>query len=259
MFTIGDFSKLCWVSKKTLRHYDEIDLLKPKLIGANGYRYYTALQLREMRLISKLRNYGFGLKEITTLLKSENKEILKEAFLKRQLSLLKELEEKTTLLTQLQTDLSHMQKGIDFMKQNITIQTTTLNPTTIFGIRKEMSVYGLGKGFEELFQLAAKKGYTPMGPPVAIYHSEDFNLEKSDIEMALPVNKKTEETTEIKGGLYCFATHLGTYETLSETYSALGEWIEANGYQITGPAFDKYLRQEAGEQAITEVYFPIGK
>lgn len=29
MFTIGQFSKICRVTTKTLRHYDEIDLLKP--------------------------------------------------------------------------------------------------------------------------------------------------------------------------------------------------------------------------------------
>ena len=41
MLTIGQMSKVCGVSVKTLRHYDKIGLLKPQRIDEiNGYRYY---------------------------------------------------------------------------------------------------------------------------------------------------------------------------------------------------------------------------
>lgn len=43
MFKIGDFSMLSKVPVKTLRYYDQIDLLKPKQIDQDsGYRYYSA-------------------------------------------------------------------------------------------------------------------------------------------------------------------------------------------------------------------------
>lgn len=39
MLSIGEFSKLCMVTTKTLRHYDLIGLLKPKeLNNENGYK-----------------------------------------------------------------------------------------------------------------------------------------------------------------------------------------------------------------------------
>ena len=39
MLTIGQMSKVCGVSVKTLRHYDKIGLLKPQRIDEiNGYR-----------------------------------------------------------------------------------------------------------------------------------------------------------------------------------------------------------------------------
>ena len=40
MLSIGEFSKICQVSAKTLRYYDEIGLLRPEEINPeNGYRY----------------------------------------------------------------------------------------------------------------------------------------------------------------------------------------------------------------------------
>ena len=46
MIRIGDFSKLSRVSVKTLRFYDEMDLLKPVEVDRfTGYRYYEFDQL----------------------------------------------------------------------------------------------------------------------------------------------------------------------------------------------------------------------
>ena len=44
MYSIGMFSQICRVTPKTLRHYDEIGLLRPARIDRfTGYRYYTCL------------------------------------------------------------------------------------------------------------------------------------------------------------------------------------------------------------------------
>lgn len=52
MFKIGDFSMLSKVPVKTLRYYDQIDLLKPQQIDQDsGYRYYSAEQLLEVNRI----------------------------------------------------------------------------------------------------------------------------------------------------------------------------------------------------------------
>jgi len=49
MIWIGDFSKLSRVSIKTLRHYDEMGLLKPVEVDRfTGYRYYEFDQLAQL-------------------------------------------------------------------------------------------------------------------------------------------------------------------------------------------------------------------
>ena len=46
MLQIGEFSKICQVSVKTLRHYDKIGLLAPAEVDRfTGYRYYRVEQI----------------------------------------------------------------------------------------------------------------------------------------------------------------------------------------------------------------------
>lgn len=57
------------VTSRTLRHYDEIGLLPPAWVGANGYRYYEQDQLLRLQQILVMRELGLGLdaiKEIVT-------------------------------------------------------------------------------------------------------------------------------------------------------------------------------------------------
>jgi DNA-binding transcriptional MerR regulator len=70
MLKIGEFSKLCRVTVKTLRYYDEIDLLKPDLISReNGYRFYRPEKLAAVSEIQSLKDMGFSLEEISRIMK----------------------------------------------------------------------------------------------------------------------------------------------------------------------------------------------
>ncbi|GII81421.1 hypothetical protein Sru01_64030 [Sphaerisporangium rufum] len=50
LLTIGRFARLCRLSVKRLRHYDELGLLAPVHVDAgSGYRYYAAGQVGPAR------------------------------------------------------------------------------------------------------------------------------------------------------------------------------------------------------------------
>lgn len=70
MFKIGDFSKLCLVSVRMLRHYDELGLLKPVSVDKyTGYRYYSAHQLSRPNRILALKDLGLSLDQIAQVFK----------------------------------------------------------------------------------------------------------------------------------------------------------------------------------------------
>ena len=67
--TTGEFAKLCKTTKETLFHYDRENLLKPKYVSENGYRYYSADQFFEFDLISVLKETGSSLREIGVIVR----------------------------------------------------------------------------------------------------------------------------------------------------------------------------------------------
>lgn len=60
----GKFAQVCQTTKDTLRHYDEIGLLKPTSINENGYKVYSASQIIDFLTIASLQDAGCSLEEI---------------------------------------------------------------------------------------------------------------------------------------------------------------------------------------------------
>ncbi|ARG97699.1 MerR family transcriptional regulator [Legionella micdadei] len=69
---VKDLSRLTGVSVQTLHHYDRINLLKPSLRLANGYRVYSENDLLKLQQIIALKFFGFELSQIKTLLTKPN-------------------------------------------------------------------------------------------------------------------------------------------------------------------------------------------
>lgn len=64
LLSTGEFARMCNVSKELLIHYDKVGLLKPKVIGKNGYRYYSLKQLYLMDAIRFFLDTGMSMKEV---------------------------------------------------------------------------------------------------------------------------------------------------------------------------------------------------
>ncbi len=72
MFKIGEFSKISQTSIKTLRHWDDIGLLKPVRVDlATGYRYYGIDQLPIVNRIHAFRGMGLSLVQVARLLQED--------------------------------------------------------------------------------------------------------------------------------------------------------------------------------------------
>jgi len=70
-WSIVEVARMSGVSSRALRHYDEIGLLPPAHIGANGYRYYEQAELLRLQQILLLRELGVGLAEIAKILDNQ--------------------------------------------------------------------------------------------------------------------------------------------------------------------------------------------
>jgi|GEM_PF-2400734 Cell division GTPase len=72
LIPIGHLSSITGVSIRTIRYYEEIDLLRPAQILGNNYRYYGDEQIDKLKLVIFLKKMGFALREIKTVLTENN-------------------------------------------------------------------------------------------------------------------------------------------------------------------------------------------
>ena len=73
--SIGDVARMTGVTARTLRHYDEVGLLRPSRVSANGYRWYGRPELRRLQRILLLRDLQLSLPDIQALLDDETDEV----------------------------------------------------------------------------------------------------------------------------------------------------------------------------------------
>jgi DNA-binding transcriptional MerR regulator len=67
--TVGQLAKQARTTPKTVRYYERIGLLLPAARGANQYRYYDDVHVRQLRFIRRAQRLGLTLAEIGQLVK----------------------------------------------------------------------------------------------------------------------------------------------------------------------------------------------
>lgn len=106
-YTIGEAAKKLQISTRTLRYYDEKDLVRPAYIKENGYRFYSEEQIRQIELILFLKELGFSLKQIKMLIQDEHGSQSLELLLKEQYQ---ENQRKINEISKKQAQIKYLQK-----------------------------------------------------------------------------------------------------------------------------------------------------
>jgi Cu(I)-responsive transcriptional regulator len=65
---ISEAARRSGLSAKTIRYYEEIDLIAPSDRGENGYRMYDSKAVEELHFLARAREVGFDLRESRQLL-----------------------------------------------------------------------------------------------------------------------------------------------------------------------------------------------
>ena len=65
---IGELAQASGASTKTIRYYEQIELLPPAQRAENGYRLYSAEDVERLRFIRRARSLGFTLNDLKEVL-----------------------------------------------------------------------------------------------------------------------------------------------------------------------------------------------
>jgi len=74
-WSIAEVARMSKVTSRTLRHYDDVGLLRPAYVGSNGYRYYEQEQLLRLQRVLLLRELGLGLGAIAEVLAGDRDQV----------------------------------------------------------------------------------------------------------------------------------------------------------------------------------------
>ncbi len=269
MFKIGDFSRLCFVTVKTLRYYDEIGLLKPvKVDQFTGYRYYSSDQLPRLHYIMALKDMGLSLEDIATLVNNSlDPSQMRDIFILKQAELRQRLNEEQKRLEQVEKLLKQIEKEGKMPDYQVVMKK--IEPQIFASIREVIPDYGhVSELYGALIPYVFSHGGKPAGPTVYICHDPEFKEKDADVEAGIPITQAIPESDRVKvyelPGIEAACTvYKGPYEGITEAYSFLMTWIESNGYQITGSDRELYITSPADIQNpaeyVTEIQFPVTK
>ncbi len=68
MHQIGEAGEAVGLSLRTIRHYEEVDLVRPSGRSAGGFRLYTDDDIERLRLVKRLKPLGFSLEDMHQVL-----------------------------------------------------------------------------------------------------------------------------------------------------------------------------------------------
>jgi effector-binding domain-containing protein len=268
MFKIGEFSRLSQVSVKTLRYYDEIGLLTPAEIDRfTGYRYYTANQLPRLNRILVFKGLGFPLEQIARLLDEDlSVEEIRGMLRIRKMEIQQRITEEQAQLGLVEARLRQIEQEGTMPTYEVTLKE--IPAQTVAGVRDVVPTPSeVSRLFGELFGHLGRQRVKYAGPPMSIYHDPEFSESDIDVEVAAPVEKTPPDSDRVKSrelpAIHAASVvHQGPYEAIGEAYAAVMHWIEENGYHITAPIREVYLRgpgQGEPETYVTELVIPVEK
>lgn len=268
MYRIGMFSKLGRVTIKTLRHYDEEGLLAPAYVDEeNGYRYYTTDQLFRLNKIVALRQMGFSISEIGDIVDGRNVSAILEM---RKAELTTELEQAEDRLFRLENYMLEQKEGYRMQYQAVIKE---IPACTVFAAEYVLPSYSslmqvmpaLGEKVSE-----ANPGIQCVQPDYCfnVYLDGEYKEHDVHVEICQAVTSRGKDGDgvvfkDLPAVTVASVLHKGDYAALGAAYAYAMQWVEQNGYRITGPVRESYIdgiwNKDSVSDWLTEIQMPVAK
>lgn len=244
MFTIGDFAEHGRVSVRMLRHYDAIGLLRPARVDpASGYRYYRAEQLTDLNRVVALKELGFGLDQIRSILHdSVSAAELRGMLRLRRVELETALAETAQRLAKVEARLRTIESE-NLVPTDVVVKSLpALRVAVVSGTASSFEPRELGSAvdacYAELRRRLAAAGVAALGPGVTRY-ADIPGGGAVVVHAGLPVAADIEAVDGARidelaaVGSAATIVHCGSLDGVLPTVQALARWLGAHGYPFT--------------------------
>ena len=275
MFRIGEFSKIAQIPVSQLHYYDRIGLFQPADTDKfTSYRSYSAEQLPDLNRILALKELGLTLDQIRRMVQDNvSAEEMRGMLALRKAQAEQIVQDELNRLRIIEARLRQVEIQGRMLHDDVILKSVPAQP---FYSTRNLLANAMVEGrpmMGELIQTIPNQvGQKRLSYLTAIMHGDGFRFEEADIEMGFLLNDTVDTTLFLPSGKevkmrilpaeeqVVSAVRIGSFEKGYDGYAQLGHWVEANGFQITGPAREIFIEPpfpNNQENAVAEIQFPV--
>ncbi|WP_195909157.1 MerR family transcriptional regulator [Microlunatus sp. Gsoil 973] len=278
LVTIGDFSRMSFLSVKTLRHYHDVGLLKPADVDAyTSYRRYSTDQLADAQVILRLRGFGMPLEEIRQVLNASDVET-------RNAAIISHLQRMETRLAETRSAVQSLRQLLQADTEPLVVEHRHLEPCWALTVSTNSSIQTggpwLNSARRTLADALSATGLQRSGPDGSLYFAEFFTdsgfadldeVVTSKVVAFVPVGLAPGEPdddfdlgagielSQLPAAELAVTTHHGSCTELDRSYARLGTYVTERAIGVAGPIREHHLDPvDAPDEGLrTEVCWPV--
>jgi len=248
LYSIGKVEEICKITKKALRYYDKMGILSPdKVADESGYRYYSRKNLLSVPVIKYYKQSGFKLEEMRAFLKGTTYDFFDKSF-RRKIDELRDLEKEINLKIRSVKDWHELIVEAQMVIEN------NVRDVSIKYIDERKLIF-LDQDFQydymdsiiniEFNNYIDFINNAITGPVIICFPSFEDKINgicsKMKIMQETILKCKEEESIEFGGWLAASCYHIGTHETINNTYKKIQEWSEEHDYICSEESYERYV------------------
>lgn len=269
-YSIGEVSKICNISKKTLRFYDQIGLIEPdKIDEVNNYRYYNSRTLHTVPVIKYFKQMGFKLEEMRAFLEGAKYSTHRQGFnakieeLKAQQAQIdisvKSIEDWHRMILEAESVIDHQINDVS-VKYMDALTSCAMEQDFDYDYIQSVVNIEWTNHLEEL-------GQSITGPVMLHFENgkEKMNGDATKVTILQEslFKDRCGSSKTIGGHFVASCYHIGDHNQIGETYKKIYDWIDEHNYQADGEAVERYIADywatKKTEDFVTEVLIHVSR
>jgi DNA-binding transcriptional MerR regulator/effector-binding domain-containing protein len=260
---IGEFSRLCHLSAKTLRYYHDIDLLVPEAVDeTTGHRRYSTGQVGDAHLIRRLRGLDMPLAEIRRLLAQPDIGAREDALARH----LDRMESELARTHDVVISLRRLLRTLPAVPVTHRMSPASAALCISATVARPAVADWCGQTYPQLYEILADHGMDPAGAAGATYSTEFFERDEGQIVAFVPVLPESvppadDRFTMLPQQRFAVAVHAGPFTDCDLTYGQLGRHVTEHDVGLADPIVEIYLvgpdHANDPSQYQTEICWPI--
>ena len=269
LFQIGEMARLFHLSVSSIRHYEQLGLLKPEYTDPKtGYRYYTPRQFEVFNTIRYLRALDMPLQEIADFLQNRDVDNIEKKLRQQMDAVVRKRQELQRIERKIDNRLRQIQDAQASELGRITLERTPV--CRLFRLRESLRIREYQDMELPTSRLAQAQGEAvvflgKVGVSVSRERLLTGQFEEYDgIFLALDDEDSFEgEILSLPETLCACVRFRGSHPQASQQYRRLMQFIDENGLRVSDfsreiTIIDYGITQDT-EKFVTEIKIPVEK